>query len=475
MTSLTDQQLLREYAASRSEPAFAELARRHVDLIYSAALRMVRDAHLAEDVTQRTFMALAQNARQLAEHSVLSGWLHLTARNLAAKVVRADVRRRAREQEAAAMNELPARQTDEEWKHIAPHLDAALAELNEPDRDALMLRYFERKSAQEMGQIQGISAEAAQKRVNRAVERLRELIARHGVSVGAGGLIVMISANAVQAAPIGLSAILTAAAMAGASTATVVTTQSTIITMSLFNIKSIAAIAAAALVAGTGTYFVQQREVNRLRGENQNLLAQADNLAKERDKALSAANAGGKLSAQSQKDKDDLLRLRNEVGALRKHAGELEGLRVENGQMKAVLSKLSQSNQSTTDSPEDDPARQAAVAKLKDARLLVLGLLLHANDNQGQYATNLSQLSPYLDGNSQKLSGSNQFELVIRGAEDNLTNASTTIAVREKQATLIGGKWVKAYGFADGHSEIKTQPDEGFDAWEAQHMVPPSQ
>ena len=177
MNSQSDQQLLQDYAGGRSEAAFAELVRRHVDLVYSAALRMVRDVHLAEDVTQGVFVALAQNARQLTDRPVLSGWLHRTAQNLAAKTVRTDVRRRAREQEAVAMNELFAAEPDATWEHIAPHLDAALAELNETDRDALMLRYFERKSAHEMAQRLGVSDEAAQRRVSRAVERLREFFA----------------------------------------------------------------------------------------------------------------------------------------------------------------------------------------------------------------------------------------------------------------------------------------------------------
>src|SRR5438093_2162221 len=103
MNSLTDQQLLRDYTERRSEAAFAELVRRHVDLVYSAALRMVRDPHLAQDVAQGAFVALAQNALQLTDRPVLSGWLHRTAQNLAANTIRSDVRRRAREQEAVAM------------------------------------------------------------------------------------------------------------------------------------------------------------------------------------------------------------------------------------------------------------------------------------------------------------------------------------------------------------------------------------
>jgi RNA polymerase sigma factor (sigma-70 family) len=216
VNSLTDQKLLRDYAERRSEAAFAELARRHVDFVYSAALRMVRDTHLAEDVTQNVFVALAQNARQLTDHPVLSGWLHRTAQNLAANAVRADVRRRAREQEAAAMNELLATEPNAAWEHVAPHLDAALGELNEGDRDALLLRYFERKSAREMAQTLGMSEDAAQKRVSRAVERLRECFAQRGIRIGANGIVVVISAHAVQAAPVGLVAtISTAAALVG--------------------------------------------------------------------------------------------------------------------------------------------------------------------------------------------------------------------------------------------------------------------
>ena len=103
---------------------------------------MLRDAHLAEDVTQGVFAALAQNAAQLAGHPVLSGWLHRTAQNLAAKIIRTDVRRRAREQEAVAMTEMLSAESDTHWEQIAPHLDAALGELSELERDALLLRYF---------------------------------------------------------------------------------------------------------------------------------------------------------------------------------------------------------------------------------------------------------------------------------------------------------------------------------------------
>src|SRR6266487_445132 len=120
MNDQADPQLLRAYAESRSEAAFAELVRRHLDLVYSAALRMVCDPHLAEDVTQAAFVALAQNAHTLTHRAVLSGWLHRTAQNIACNTVRSEMRRRAREQEVAAMNELLSNQPDVSWDQIAP-------------------------------------------------------------------------------------------------------------------------------------------------------------------------------------------------------------------------------------------------------------------------------------------------------------------------------------------------------------------
>src|SRR6185437_14515990 len=152
----TDQQLLREYAEHGSEGAFAELVRRHVDLVHSATRRMAGDAQ-AEDVTQAVFLALAQNAGRLSRHPVLSGWLHTTARHLAAKTVRTAARRQLREQEAAVMNLISSNENEPTWDDVAPHLDVALGELNDAERDAILLRYFEKKSAPEIAALIGTS------------------------------------------------------------------------------------------------------------------------------------------------------------------------------------------------------------------------------------------------------------------------------------------------------------------------------
>ncbi|MBI4326504.1 MAG: sigma-70 family RNA polymerase sigma factor [Chloroflexi bacterium] len=213
MNGKPDHELLRDYAERGVETAFGELVRRHIDLVYSAAVRLVVDRHLAEDVTQAVFVALAQNAWKLAGRSVLSSWLHLTTRNLAAKTVRTEVRRRSREQEATAM-QANSSKLEPVWDNIAPHLDEALSQLGDADRDAIMLRFFERKNAREIGERLGLSEEAAQKRVTRALERLREVIRSRGVVVPSAALAGAISSQAVLAAPAGLAATLAAQALA---------------------------------------------------------------------------------------------------------------------------------------------------------------------------------------------------------------------------------------------------------------------
>jgi len=208
---------------------------------------------LAEDVSQNVFVALEQNAEHLAVRETVCGWLHRTTHNLSANVVRSEVRRRAREEEAAAMNELLSPEPTGDWESIVPELDAALNLLSEPDRDAVLLRYFQHKSAREMAQLLGISGEAAQKRVNRALERLRGLFAQRGIAVGASGLVVLLSANAVQAAPVSLSAAISTATLSSAAlhASTTLITRKVLIMTTLQKVLIGAAVVAS---IGTGGY-----------------------------------------------------------------------------------------------------------------------------------------------------------------------------------------------------------------------------
>jgi RNA polymerase sigma factor (sigma-70 family) len=463
----SDQQLLREYTERRVESAFTELVRRHIDFVYSAARRMVHDAHLAEDVTQAVFVTLAKNARQLMGCRALEGWLHGTTRNLAGKAVRTEVRRRTHEQEAAIMNEILSTGAGASWEHVAPYLDDALGELSEPERDALLLRYFKNQDFRTVGATLGISDDAAQKRVSRAVEQLREFFAKRGVAVGAGGLVILISANAVQAAPVGLAVtISTAVATATITTATIATHT----TMHWLNIKTIAAVVAAALTAGTATHFVEQRNANRLQDDNQRLVAERDKLIAERNATLASAASDKDELASGQNNHMELLRLRGQVGVLREQVKEMAKLREENRQLQARLAIAAHTSEQAETKSEADQQRAVAIAKMNAERQLSIALQKYANANQDRVPANFSQIEPYLDDADRSIT--NQFDLVIQGSLKGITNdPSKTIAVIGKRTLIVDGKPAKVYGFVDGHAEVKSEPPEGFAAWEKRHMV----
>lgn len=204
-------QLLAEYASGRSETAFATLVSRHINLVYSAAFRSVNNSSQAEEITQAVFITLARKAALLGRGTVLSGWLYQTARLTARNFVRTENRRQQREHEAftqSTMNE-PDPKT---WTSVGPLLDEAMAQLNEKDRNAIVLRFFEGKPLREVGDAIGASEDAAKMRVNRALDKLREFLRKRGITVSAAALASAISENSIQAAPAGLAAAVAAAA-----------------------------------------------------------------------------------------------------------------------------------------------------------------------------------------------------------------------------------------------------------------------
>ena len=332
MNDWTDQQLLREYAERDAEAAFTELVRRHVDVVHSAAFRMTGEAHSAQDVTQAVFLALAQNAARLAHHPVLSGWLHTTARNLAAKDVRAATRRQNHEQEAATMHSLLANEPGVPWETIAPHLDAALGDLKDIERDAVLLRYFERKSAREMADILGTSEEAVQKRVGRAVEKLRQFFSKRKITIGAGGLTILISANAVQSAPAGLAAMISTSALAGTavSTATAATTATQ--TIAVTTLQKVLFTATIATLAAAGMY--EGRQAAQLRSQVQEIQRQQAPLAgqiavlrAENEKFSNQIIRIQEASDLSQAQRGELSQLRRQIPAVQINPGEIARLK----------------------------------------------------------------------------------------------------------------------------------------------------
>lgn len=215
MPELDDITLLQQYAQGRSDAAFATLVERHVNLVYSTALRRVGSPQAAEEVTQAVFIILAKKATSLGPQTVVSGWLYHTAQLTAANFLRGEIRRQHREQEAhmqSILSEPPP--TDEDWKQIAPLLEDAMTRLGARDRDAIVLRYFENKNLREVGAAIGTSEDAAKVRVSRALEKLRKFFARNGVKSTTSIISGAITDHSVQVAPLGLAKSISAVAIA---------------------------------------------------------------------------------------------------------------------------------------------------------------------------------------------------------------------------------------------------------------------
>jgi RNA polymerase sigma factor (sigma-70 family) len=220
-----DAELLCRYVRDGSEEAFTELVERHLALVYSSALRRVGgDAHLARDVTQQVFIALARQAAGLVDRRVLAAWLYTTSRFVSARVVRAEKRRQAREQEAHLMHDpILGSLPDPDWERLRPVLDEVMDQLNERDREALLLRFFENRPFAVLSEKLGLTEEAARKRVDRALDKLRVLLARRGIGSTTTAVALMLENQAVTAAPAGLSATVAASVLsagAGASVST---------------------------------------------------------------------------------------------------------------------------------------------------------------------------------------------------------------------------------------------------------------
>jgi RNA polymerase sigma factor (sigma-70 family) len=251
MQELDDISLLREYVQHGSEDAFAALVTRHVNKVYSIALRHARKPHQAEEIAQAVFVILARQARQLGSRVILSGWLCRTAQLTAVTFVRSEIRRARREQEAYMQNPLVETESDV-WPQIAPLLDAAMAGLNEADYHAVVLRFFDGKSMKEVGAALGASENAAKMRVNRAVEKLRRFFTRRGIVVPVAVLMAAISANSVQSAPAALARTATTVALAkgtAASSPTLTLIKGVLTIMAWTKAKT-------AIVAGIGTLLV---------------------------------------------------------------------------------------------------------------------------------------------------------------------------------------------------------------------------
>ena len=329
MNEKSDVQLLRDYAEGGHEAAFRELVERYAGLVYAGALRQVASPDLARDIAQSVFTDLARKARLLVDQTAgdrpLAGWLHRSTRYAALNHGR-DSRRRIANERQAMEQLIINSETAPAWENIRPLLDEALDSLDEDDREALLLRYFKNQDFHAVGLALGVSDDTAQKRVSRAVERLRDYFSRRNVTIGAGTWTALLAANAVQAVPAGLAAAFAATALAG--TGAYVTAVAATKTAALATLPKVLAAGALAIALGTVIYQTHQngilrQQVHDAQQEQAPLTVQIQQLQQERNDALSRlAQHPSAETTDTSTSNLELLRLRGEVTVLRRQLAE---------------------------------------------------------------------------------------------------------------------------------------------------------
>ena len=381
-TMISDLELLQDYTRNKSEESFTALVNRHLNLVYSAALRQVRSPQLAEEVAQSVFTDLARNAGKLKPDTVLTAWLYQVARRTAIDVVRRESRRQLREHIASEMNTMNTAAAD--WTHIEPLLDEAMDALNDTDRAAVLLRYFENKSLREVGQSLGTSDDTAQKRVSRAVERLRELFTKRGVTVGASGLVVVISANAVQAAPAGLAATISAAGVLAGTTLAATATATVTKTIAMTTLQKTLITATIAAAVGMGIF--EAHRASQLHDQVQTLQQQqtplAEQLAQLQAENMQLSNLVAQAKDQkslSQAQFNELLKLRGQTGQTRTALQELTKLKDSATQQNGALPAYFSNALAQGISMAEKSNKKAALAKLDRMKEK-----LHLTDDQAQ-------------------------------------------------------------------------------------------
>jgi RNA polymerase sigma factor (sigma-70 family) len=316
-----DIELLVCFVRERSDAAFSELVGRHINLVYSAVLRQVNgDVLLAQDVTQEVFVAMARKAPSLLRHSSLTGWLYTSAHYAARQALRGEHRRRAREQEAHDMIQLHSGDDDRVWEQVGPVLDEAMHGLKTREREAVLLRFFESRSLTEVGTRLGLSEDAARMCVERALEKLRGLLAKRGVTSTASGLAAALAASAVISAPSGLAA--SAVSSALATTSTALPTSTILKLMSVTKLK-VGAISALGIAAVTVPLVLQTRDRVRIEEQAEQVSMEQSRL----EGRLAAMRAENERATTTRVDPTEVEALRTQFSAVLKLRGEVGLLR----------------------------------------------------------------------------------------------------------------------------------------------------
>ena len=316
MNDASDHELVQAFAGQGDQAAFTRLVERHMPLVYSTARRRLGGTGCVEDVVQQVFTLLARKSSSLPDRVILAGWLYQTTSHLAARTQRNEERRLAREQTAVTHMDTPS--IDDTWREIAPELDLAMDALSDLDRDALVLRYFQNKSLREVGCALGTTDDAAQKRLTRAIEKLRRLLALRGHPVSGPTLTAAILYCAVGPAPVALAQTISAAVLSSTALTLSTTTVNTIMMSSSILKPLLIGVTIGSAAIGLA---IQRQQVQSTRADNaalQGRLAASESSGPEPQSPME--NAAPQLNRD---ERSELLRLRGEVSLLRKDLAQL--------------------------------------------------------------------------------------------------------------------------------------------------------
>jgi RNA polymerase sigma factor (sigma-70 family) len=473
-----DNALLARWLQTDSENDFAELVQRHLGMVHSAALRVVNgDQHLAEDITQTVFADLARKARSLRDRPSLAGWLHTSARYAAMTLLRGEHRRRQREHEALSMQPTLSPATTD-WAELRPVIDGAVGDLSAKDREALLLRYFENRSHREIGELLGLNDNAARMRVERALDKVRRLLAKRGVTSSASGLAAALLAHATLGATSLTAAQITATAL------TTVAAGSSFTFLHLMTATQLkTGLAAIAVIAGLSVpIVVQNHAIADLQAKNADLSAQLPQIAK-----LEGDNA--RLHGQMA-DSAELGALRLEHAELLRLRGEIDQLKAGNLQLAKNAEQATKKLETQIQKEEVEAAKEAekvsAIAKMNCLKWLSMAAIVHAQSHDGALPTSMVEIEQALRTDSQGEASttlkeiasergirSDQFEVMPIGKIGDLKDPSKVVLLRERQPwQTYKGRWARSYGFVDGHSEVvsRDRPEE-FQSFEAQRAA----
>lgn len=473
--------MLADYVQSGSDAAFRELVTRYVDLVYSTALRLVDgDRHRAEDVAQIVFVNLARTARTLPGEVKLGGWLHRHTCFVAANTMRGERRRQSRERQAVEMNALQDN-SEANFSLIGPILDEAINELGEADRTAILLRFFEHQDFRSVGAAVGSTEDAARMRVTRALEKLQELLLRHGVTTSAGALSVALSAHVVQAAPAGLAITISTAAVLAETALTTTATATATKTIVMTTLQKSLIAATLVVAVGTGIYEARQASTARdradlLHQQQATLNEQIQQLTRERDEAARKLTASPADAERLNRSTEELRKLRGEVTRLRAAASPAQNDPTEVA-MKSWLNRVSSLKQRLAQSPEaaipelqllgesdwlsvvkdrsldSDEDYRKALSALRGAGehklvpLLQDALRKFAHANNSKYPTDLSQLRPYFENPAVDDAMLRRYEIVpqdtireVRVGEEWVITQKTAVDDEHDNKFVIGSR-----------------------------------